>query len=316
MAPPPAARRLSPRRRARAAGLGLCSCLCAAAPAGAACPPPGETLQSMQALRQARWQRPDLVAEAPRQALALALLDCLAEPDPLWRDELAFEALQAWMRAGRIDTTTLHSLRQRLLATLAAAPDAAGFVQPFAALVLAEVARVDRLQPWMSTEERQALVDGATRYLAGLRDHRGFDEREGWRHGVAHGADLLLQLSLNPQLQRAQAQALLAAIATQVMPPGDVAYRYGEPARLAAPVFYLARRELLAAEDWQRWLVSITARLDKNPAARRTQAGLAQRHNLGAFLTDLYTTVQESPSAAEARARLLPGLRQALRELD
>lgn len=270
----------------------------------------------MQALRQARWQRPDLVAEAPRQALALALLDCLAAPDPQWRDELAFEALQAWMRAGRIDTATLRSLHQRLLATLATAPEPAGFEQPFAALVLAEVARVDRLQPWMNTDERQALVDGATRYLAGVRDHRGFDEREGWRHGVAHGADLLLQLSLNPQLQRAQADALLAAIATQVLPPGEVAYRYGEPARLAAPVFYLARRDLLTAEDWQRWFLALGARVDKRPAARRTQTGLAQRHNLGAFLTDLYTTVQENPAAVDARARLLPGLRQALRELD
>lgn len=318
MAPQPAACWPALRGRVRAAGLGvcLCACLCAVAPAGAACPPPGETLASMQALRQARWQRPDLVTDAPRHALALALLDCLSDPDPQWRDELAFEALQAWMRGGRLDTATLRSLRQRLLATLAAAPDAAGFAQPFAALVLAEVARVDRLQPWMSADERQALVDGAARYLAGVRDHRGFDEREGWRHGVAHGADLLLQLSLNPQLQRAQAETLLAALAAQVMPPGEVAYRYGEPARLAAPVFYLARRDLLATEDWQRWFVALAARLDKHPAARRTQAGLAQRHNLGAFLTDLYTTVQESPSAVEARARLLPGLRQALRELE
>lgn len=51
-----------------------------------------------------------------------------------------------------------------------------------------------------------------------MRDLRGFDAVQGWRHGVAHGADLLLQLALNPALRRVQAEALLAAIASQVLP--------------------------------------------------------------------------------------------------
>ena len=280
----------------------------------AACPPAGETTATLQALKAEGWQRPDLQADPPRQALALALLDCLADPDPALRDGIAFEALQAWMRGGRLGTDTLHAMRGRLLAMLAAPADAAGFAQPFAALVLAELARVDRLKPWLSTEERDALVDAAVRYLAGVRDYRGYDEREGWRHGVAHGADLMLQLALNPALRREQALRMLDAIAQQVLPPGAQAWRYGEPSRLAAPVYFLARRDLLTAADWQRWLQGLSA---SRPAASAsvTQASLAARHNLGAFLAGLYLVVQES-SAPEPKAHLLPALRETLRAVD
>lgn len=307
-------------RRGRVA-LACAATLGVAAAAPAACPPAGQTQASLLALKARQWQAgPELQAAQDtqamrdgRQALALALVDCLADPDPVLRDDIAFGALQSWMRAGLLTEPTLHTLRTGLLATLAAPADAAGFRQPFAALVLAEVARVDRLQPFLAADERDALVAQAAAYLTGVRDRRGFDPVDGWRHGVAHGADLLLQLSLNPALRRAQALVMLQAIASQVQPAGEHAWHHGEPARLAAPVFHLARREWLQADDWQRWFEGLTLRPPGEAGV--TPASLARRHNLQAFLTVLYTTVQES-TAQEPRARLLPALRQALRAPD
>ncbi|HRD99078.1 MAG TPA: hypothetical protein PLA97_22080, partial [Rubrivivax sp.] len=73
--------------------------LAAAAPAQAACPPSGETLASLQALKAQAWQRADLQADvAARDTLALALLACLEHPDPALRDGIAFELLQAGLR--------------------------------------------------------------------------------------------------------------------------------------------------------------------------------------------------------------------------
>jgi hypothetical protein len=51
-----------------------------------------------------------------------------------------------------------------------------------------------------------------------VRDYRGFDTAEGWRHGVAHGADLALQLVLNPAVDKPQIERLLAAVGRQVAP--------------------------------------------------------------------------------------------------
>lgn len=289
------------------------ACALALAAAGSghgACPPAGETRASLQALKAAEWKQPE--DGAKRQALALALADCLSDPDPALRDTLAFDGLQHWMRTGRLDDATVATLRQRLLATLAAPPDAAGFAQPFAALVLAEVARIDRLRGNLSDEERAALVAQGSAWLANWRDVRAYDEKEGWRHGVAHGGDLMLQLALNKRLQRTQADALLGAIASQVLPAGDHAWRHGEPDRLAAPVFYLAQGPLLAAADWERWLTELALKRQRTPVSATT---LAQKHNLSAFLNSLYVAVQEAGSA-DVKARLLPGLRKALREAE
>jgi hypothetical protein len=281
--------------------------------ATAACPPPPEQSALVQALWATEWNFPDSLAEPDRQALALALLDCLASPDPVWRDERAFEALSAWMRGQRLAVPTLQAMRQRLIEVLDAPADAAGFHQPFAALVLAEVARVDRLQPFLSADERDALVRTGTRYLAGVRDYRGFDAKQGWRHGVAHGADLMLQLALNPQLTKVQGEAIRAALAGQVLAHGGHAYRHGESERLMAPVYHLARREWWSAADWSAWFTALgAARVKARPAS---EAALAQRHNLGTFFAALYVSIQESPEAAQ-RERVLPGLREALKTLD
>jgi hypothetical protein len=269
-----------------------------------------DRVDTLRSVRAAKWQMP--ISPAP-DGIALDLLPCLADPDPAVRDQIAFEGLQAWMRGNQLQPATVHAIRTRLLGELAA-DDPRGFKRPFAALVLAEVARVDRVKPFLSADERGDLVARATAYLTSVRDYRGFDEQEGWRHGVAHAADWLLQLSLNPQLQRSQGEAMLAAVASQVVPAGGHVYRYGESERLMAPVFYLARKGWWNAGEWEQWLSALVARLPRDTMFK-TQHGLAGRQNLGAFFSALYVAVRESGNA-EVEAALLPGLKKGLRALD
>jgi len=289
-------------------GIGL---VCAAAMASAACPPAGMNQAILEALKKVDWSIAD---DARRQGLALEMLDCLASSDPALRDELGFEALSHWMRARQLAPATLQSIRTALLPQLRPdAVDAAGFRQPFAALTLAEVSRVDRLQPFLSDAERAELLRIATAYVAAVRDYRGFDAKEGWRHGVAHGADLLLQLSLNPALDGEQLKTILAAIASQVMPPGEHFYVYGEGDRLMTPVFYIGRRGTIGAEEWSAWFAALSARRLKTDAA--TQASLAAKHNLSQFLLQLYASLKEG-GTPEMQARMLPGVVAALKTLD
>jgi len=221
------------------------------------------------------------------------------------------------MRAGALSTETLQQLRRELSVRLVA-PDTQGFARPFAALALAEVARVDRLRPFLATDERSQLVEAATAYLRGVTDHRGFDAVQGWRHGVAHGADLLLQLGLNPALSPAQLDAIVQAVASQVAPAGEHFYVYGEPERLARPILYIAKRATGPGDApyWERWLGTLAAPapLPSWEAAFKSQSGLARRHNTQAFMQVLYVMVRESGDAT-LQQRLLPGLVAALKAL-
>ncbi|MCY7354403.1 MAG: DUF2785 domain-containing protein [Lysobacter sp.] len=262
-------------------------------PAFAACPPEGQSRESLQALKLLKFTVPDA---AERQALASGLLDCLGDPDPVVRDGIAYEALTQWMRADQLDVEGLRALRDRLYAMLAA-DDANGFAQPFAALTLSEIARTDRLKPWMTPEERAAMVEAAAKYIESVRDYRGFDETAGWRHGVAHGADWLMQLTWNPVLDRAQLDRSLAAVATQVVPEAPHAYVFGEPGRLARPVLYAAKRGLHSEAEWQAWFTALVPRLGEASKTYKDPAWLARRHDLMAFLMSVYLEADQSDDA-------------------
>lgn len=238
------------------------------------------------------------VGDASRlRPLALALLPCLSSPDPAVRDDTALAALTAWMRAGLLDAATLRELRERGYAQLETG-DAEGFAAPFAARALAEIARTDRRAAWMDDTERAAMVERAARYLEQVRDYRGYDPAAGWRHGVAHGADWLMQLALNPALTRPQLDRLLAAVASQAVPAASHAYLEGEYERLARPVLFVARRGLHDEGDWRRWLSGIAARLDEAGPAWRNREWLARRHDLLVFLAVLNMQIDLTPDPA------------------
>jgi hypothetical protein len=266
--------------------------------AAAVCPPGNRERDELLALKAAEFRVEDA---ARREALALGLFDCLADPDPQLRDGVAFEALATWMRSDQLTESTRRGLLQRLVPRIGpAVMDADGFRQPFAALVLSEVARTDRFAAWMSAEERAGLVDAAAAYLASVRDYRGFDAQQGWRHGVAHGADLALQLALNPAVDKPQLDRLLESILAQVAPAGEHFYRYGEPERLARPVLYIAQRGLHSEAEWKAWFERVVP-IDAPSTwsdAYTTQSGLARRHNTMAFLLYVFGSSRDNPGVA------------------
>lgn len=296
-----------PGRRAASLAIVLAGVTSAMPVLADGCPPRGHDLASLETLREAKFEMP---VAAERHALALALIPCLAHPDPKLRDGIAFEAYTAWLRAGQLDVATRTEMFPRLVAMLKTADhDREGFRQPFAALVLSEVARTDRLDPWMTPAQRAQLVDEGARYLTNVRDYRGFVEGEGWRHGVAHGADLVTQLVLNANIDRASVDRLLGAVASQVTPPGSHAYVDGEPGRLARAVVFAAQRKLHTEEEWQAWLSAVAkpAPLPDWGTAFQSREGLAKRHNLMTFLQALYVNASESGDAG--MQSVLPGLR-------
>ena len=270
------------------------------------CPPAGYDRARLEALKQAGWVLPN---ERERNRLARAMTGCLASPDPALRDGVAFEALAHWLRERLLNQATMLALADDLETRLAA-PEGRGFERPFAALALSEVARADRVQAYLTPQRRSRMLDASIAYFSGVRDYRGFDERDGWRHGVAHGADLLLQLSLNPALGKLELERIRDAIAAQVSPSAQF-YVYGEPERLARPINFMAQRGLIPEVEWTRWFAQFPPAQGENLFA--SQAGLAQRHNVIAFLQSVWINARLSQNTADDV--LLPGSEAALRAM-
>lgn len=287
---------------------------CATAPAeaqSAICRPAGYDRARLDALKAGGWTIAD---EAERNAVALGLVECLGDPDSAVRDGIAFEALQHWMRANQLSATTLAALNTNLQAKLTA-PDPQGFQRPFAALVLADVARTDRVAPWMSEAQRTQLIDASIAYMRGITDYRGFTPGEGYRHATAHTADLMMQLVLNPAIGKPDLVRIRDAVASQIAPAGH-SYITGESERLAAPILYMATRNVFDEAEWTAWFAEISG---PGPLGASwdgwwlSEQGIARRHNLSAFLNVVHANVTLSQNPAFAPMR--PGVAAAIRAM-
>lgn len=232
-----------------------------------------------------------------RAETAVNLLSCLGHSNPKIRDGVVYEGLSYWLREKQITTDTTQRLFTSLMGLLEAPnKDANNFTLPFAALVLSEVVRVDRVTPYLSNTQRQDVVSLVSQYMASVRDYRGFDDKQGWRHSVAHTADIILQLALNKQISKAQLDQLLGAISSQIVPANEHFYVYGEPKRLAMPLAYIVLRGLHNEEELAAWFAGITepAPFDSWANVYSSNQGLAKLHNTRGFLYSLLALTGKS----------------------
>ena len=171
-------------------------------------------------------------------------------------------------------------------------------------MTLSELARADRIDRFLSREERDRLLTSAIDYFVSIRDYRGFDERGGWRHGVAHGADLLVQLALNPVFGRTELDRILAALESQVAPPSHF-YIYGESDRLANVALAVSQRGIYGQSEWAQWLkrVSMPAPFPDWGAAYSSQRGLARVHDVTAFISRVFIVSHLSTDPADDALR-------------
>lgn len=291
--------------------LGACATSAAPAQAQSQClPAAGFSRADLDALKTAEWALPD---DARRNALARALTACLGDPDPSLRDGIAFEANAHWMRARQLSNETMLWLADDLERRLTAS-EGQGFERPFAALVLSEVARADRTEAFLTPQRRAQLLDASIAFFTSVRDYRGYDDQQGWRHGVAHGSDLLLQLALNPAIERPALERIRDAVATQISPT-EHAYVFGESERMMAPILYMARRNVFSEAEWTAWLTQVAspAPFESWDGTFGSEAMLRKRHNATAFLMMIYVNAQASQNTDDDV--LLPGALAALRAL-
>ncbi|MCE9523230.1 MAG: DUF2785 domain-containing protein [Alphaproteobacteria bacterium] len=299
-------------RRYFVPALALLATISALSSAAQACPPAGWDRAKLEQLKSNSFEIAD---RAERERFAEGVIACVASPDPYLRDAVAFEALSHMLRADQLGVEVRLRIARDLLGRLHST-QAEGFEAPFAALTLAEIVRADGKHAYMSDELRRAIIDAAVAYVSALKDYRGFDEREGWRHGVAHGADLLMQIARNPNVtDRASFAKIRDAVAAKVAPAGHF-YIYGEPERLMVPIVMLAQRKLFTEAEWTAWLETLAnpAPLASWDEGFKSQTGLAKRHNTQAFLSAVWLNARINKNAdddvmlsgAEAALRRVP----------
>jgi hypothetical protein len=251
-------------------------------------------------------------------ALSLGLLECLASPDPEWRDAFTYETLGRWIRRGSLRPETMRQMASTLQANLSVGLGERGnngvFRRTFSALVLSDLLSRHNSSSFLEANAWRSLLESALAYLPAEQDLRGFNDQLGWMHGVAHGSDMLYRLAQHSALDKPDQQRILAAVLAKVAPT-SVSYAYGEDERLARPVLAILASGRLSSSEWSAWIEQVmnpTPLLSWNDLWG-SEAGLAKRHNTKLFLLSLNLSL--TLGNASHSEDLLPAVKRAIEQL-
>ncbi len=214
------------------------------------------------------------------------LLDGLACPDPDVRDGWAYSELAAGIESGRFDGDR-ERIRAAALTHLAAEQVQA---RTFAPLILA----------WLvgaGDRDRDAF-EAVARWYPAEADTRGYDERLGWLHAVAHGADYLGECA---RTRIATASQVLDVLAARLLGPGP-AWHEQEYARVARAAV-IALGGATEAES-AGWLDPMNAALESFEQSSPSGRPPAWLHNAYTTCTTLYTALSEQPRDGDTGIRV------------
>jgi hypothetical protein len=184
-----------------------------------------------------------------------ALLAMLRSADPAERDQVAYLALVQRIASGAEDGD-LAGLGDEMARRLT---DPEIQARTFAALILAEVVGRDTVTGRAGAAAVLGWRDAFGAWYPAERDLRGWDERLGWLHAVAHGADALAAFGRSPRLGRDELTGLLGIARDRLLAPAAQVFGDQEDDRLGYALALVLSRPELDEGDCVGWLGPLAA---------------------------------------------------------
>jgi hypothetical protein len=135
------------------------------------------------------------------------------------------------------------------------------------------------------------------------QDWRGFVINHGWAHSVAHTADVLSNLAKNPNVDAANLERILNAIATKLTTMDSPVLAHHEASRLAVAANNVIARGLLKPSLFHAWLDGMPDTLHPRSQSDLERGDVAARANCEAFLSSLYLLLLKLKMPISSRVR-------------
>ncbi|HFI0976739.1 TPA: DUF2785 domain-containing protein [Streptococcus suis] len=186
------------------------------------------------------------------------LLENIGHPDPTIRDELVYASFCHIFLDGLITREQAQSLLQFSQETNPLSLESSTLKRSFACLLYCLLLSVDNdsesiYHAFLNKEDRELLFQQALDYLTIEDDWSGFDEKLGWIHTAAHGADFLLAASCHEQFSAENSKKVWQAIVTCLKKQKQV-FSSGEEIRLAQIPVYLLLNEKVTSQELAEWM--------------------------------------------------------------
>jgi hypothetical protein len=188
--------------------------------------------------------------DRPLADLVDELCAMLASPVPEVRDDTAYPVLALWTARGVLDDH-LEPLGDRMVERLAHDGIQA---RTFAAMILGWVVLRDAGTGRLDVGCVPRWRDGFASWWLRETDLRGWDDRLGWLHAVAHGADAVRAFGRSPRLSEPDLRALLELTVDRLFDDGGYLFAHGEDDRVAYALATVLARPELPAGPATAWL--------------------------------------------------------------
>jgi hypothetical protein len=256
-------------------------------------------------------------ADRPLDEMTTELTRMLGDPDPHFRDEIAYPMLATWISEGVYDDLLVglgDGMCEGLTVGLGQTGTDSVFRRSFSALAVSECISRDTQAALVPGDVILRWGDRLAGWLIRERDLRGFVPGKGWAHALAHGADAIGELARNPRIGRLELTVLLDVLADRMLEPSQKFWVAGEPDRMALATMHVLRRDLLPLEVLEPWV----ARL----AQHAVPSGDVDTHpffgsgNVQAYLRALHLQLALGPTPPAVRSDLLLVLIEQLRRTN
>ncbi|HEM6120283.1 TPA: DUF2785 domain-containing protein [Streptococcus suis] len=186
------------------------------------------------------------------------LLENIGHPDPTIRDELVYASFCHIFLDGLITREQAQSLLQFFQETNPLSLESSTLKRSFTCLLYCLLLSVDNdsesiYHAFLNKEDRELLFQQALDYLTIENDWSGYDEKLGWIHTAAHGADFLLAASCHDQFPDEKSKAVWQTIVTCLTKQSKV-FSAGEEIRLAQIPVYLLLNEKVSSQELTEWI--------------------------------------------------------------
>ncbi|CYV04257.1 DUF2785 domain-containing protein [Streptococcus suis] len=232
------------------------------------------------------------------------LLENIGHPDPAIRDELVYASFCHIFLEGLITREQAQSLLQFSQETKPFSLESSTLKRSFTCLLYWLLLSVDNdsesiYHTFLNDEDRKLLFQQALDYLAIENDWSGYDEKLGWIHTAAHGADFLLVASCHDQFPAEKSKEVWQTIVTCLTKQSKV-FSAGEEIRLAQILIYLLLNEKVTSQELTGWI----SKLD---FPNQEPVDYFRWLNLQHFLSSLYFQLRSHQASTEEIEQAIVG---------
>jgi hypothetical protein len=248
--------------------------------------------EKLQALDKNKFR---LSSNDKLELLITEMLLHIGTTDSLLRDDLIYTAFATWILEYNIlSPEQLQGLLQQILGkqhmfhNIGEKNTDTVFRRSFSVLLLPLILIRHRSQPFLTLEEIYQIKEKLLCYLSSEKDLRGFVNKKGWAHAIAHAADALDDLVQCTEIGEKDLREILMAIQT-IISTEDIAYTCGEDERMVTVATAIINRKLLPDTEFVKWIQGFA---DHALIVRLMPARIIIRTNIKNYLQSLYFRLQ------------------------